>query len=180
MQFPLLPEAGSVYVAPNAYVIGKVRLGAGVNLWFGVTVRGDIEWIDIGADTNLQEGVILHTEITHPLTIGSGCTVGHGAILHGCSLQEGCLIGMHATVLNGASLGRFCLVGAHSLVLEGSNFPDYSLIVGSPARVARILTDQEIEKLRKSAVVYRKRAQNFYMQGLMEAFPNREGEIQFA
>ena len=151
---PELPPPGQYWIAPDAHVIGRVRLGAEVGIWFGAVLRGDHELIDIGARSNIQEGAMLHTDIGFPITVGPGCTIGHHAILHGCTLGENALIGMGATVLNGARIGANCLVGANALVTEGKSFPDGSLIVGSPARAVRELDPAAIEGLRLSAGHY--------------------------
>jgi carbonic anhydrase/acetyltransferase-like protein (isoleucine patch superfamily) len=151
---PDLPEADSYWIAPDAHVIGKVRLGVDVGIWFGAVLRGDNELIDIGEGTNIQEGALLHTDMGAPLTVGPGCTIGHKAILHGCTIGENSLIGMGATVLNYARIGANCLVGAGALVTEGKEFPDNSLIVGMPAKAIRVLDETAIEKLRWSAQNY--------------------------
>jgi carbonic anhydrase/acetyltransferase-like protein (isoleucine patch superfamily) len=131
-----------------------VRLGLDVGVWFGAVIRGDNELIDVGAATNIQEGAMLHTDRGAPVSIGVGCTVGHHAILHGCTLGGNTLIGMGATVLNHARIGANCLVGANALVTEGREFPDNSLIVGAPAKAIRILDAEAIERLRWSAQHY--------------------------
>lgn len=151
---PILPEADRFWVAPDAHVIGRVRLGPDVGIWFGAVLRGDNELIDIGAAANIQEGAMLHTDEGAPLTMGAGCTIGHHAILHGCTIGENSLIGMGATVLNHARIGRNCIVGANALVTEGKEFPDNSLIVGAPARVIRALDEAAVERLRWSARHY--------------------------
>ncbi len=151
---PTLPAADRFWVAPDAHVIGRVILGEDVGVWFGAVIRADNEPIRIGARTNIQEGAMLHTDMGAPMTIGSGCTVGHHAILHGCTLGDNTLIGMGATVLNHARIGANCLVGANALVTEGKEFPDNSLIVGSPAKAIRTLDDEAIERLRWSAQNY--------------------------
>jgi carbonic anhydrase/acetyltransferase-like protein (isoleucine patch superfamily) len=151
---PTLPGEGHYWIAPTATVIGKVTLGAGVGIWFGAVLRGDGEPIVIGADTNLQENVIVHTDPGFPVTVGAGCTIGHGAIIHGCTIGANVLIGMGATILNGAVIGENSLVGAGALVTEGKIFPAGSLIIGSPAKVARPLTDNEIVRNRQSATHY--------------------------
>ena len=134
---PQVPENGDFWVAPGAHVIGRVRLGAGVGIWFGAVLRGDNELIDIGAGTNVQEGVTIHTDMGYPATIGADCTIGMGA-----------------TILNGARIGRNCLVGANALVTEGKAFPDNSLIVGAPAKAIRTLDDKAAEALARSAEHY--------------------------
>jgi carbonic anhydrase/acetyltransferase-like protein (isoleucine patch superfamily) len=151
---PTVPGDGDFWIAPGAHVIGKIRLGAGVGIWFGAVLRGDNELIDIGGGTNIQEGVMIHTDMGFPATIGANCTIGHHAIIHGCSIGENTLLGMGATILNGARIGRNCLVGANALVTEGKEFPDNSLIVGAPAKVIRSLDDKAAEALRKSAEHY--------------------------
>lgn len=151
---PELPEAGRYWIAPDAHVIGRVRLAPDVGIWFGAVLRGDTELIEVGERSNIQEGAMLHTDSGFPLTIGSGVTVGHHAILHGCTVGAGSLIGMGATVLNGARIGARCLVGANALVTEGKEFPDGSLIVGAPAKAVRELDAAAIEGLRESAARY--------------------------
>jgi carbonic anhydrase/acetyltransferase-like protein (isoleucine patch superfamily) len=151
---PELPGEGRYYVAPDANVIGKVRLGEDASIWFGATLRGDNEWIDVGARSNIQDGSVLHTDMGVPLIIGADVTVGHGVILHGCEIGEGSLIGMGATLLNGAKIGKFCIVGANALVTENKHFPDYSLIVGSPAKLMRTLDEASAKKLLASAAHY--------------------------
>ena len=158
---PETPAEGEWWLAPDAHVIGRVRVGAEVGIWFGAVLRGDNEWIEIGARSNIQEGCVLHTDMGSPLKIGAGCTIGHRAILHGCIIGENSLIGMGATVLNGAKIGRNCLVGANALVTEGKEFPDNSLIVGSPARAVRTLDEAAIARLKVSAAHYVKNAQRF-------------------
>lgn len=151
---PDLPGPGEFWIAPDAHVIGRVRLGREVGIWFGATLRGDNELIDIGEGTNIQEGSLLHTDMGHPLSVGPGCTIGHRAILHGCTIGPGSLVGMGATILNGARIGAGCLVGAGALVTEGKVFPDRSLIVGAPAQVKRVLDDAATNDLARSASSY--------------------------
>ena len=156
------PEvAPSAYITDSATVIGKVKIEAHANIWFGVTIRGDNELIVIGENSNLQEACVLHTDPGYVLTVGSNVSVGHQAMLHGCTIGEGSLIGIQAVILNGAKIGRNCLVGAGALVTEGKEFPDNSLIIGSPAKAVRSLSDEEIARLRNIANNYVKRAQNF-------------------
>lgn len=142
------------WIAPDAHVIGKVVLGADVGIWFGAVLRGDNEPISVGAGSNIQEGAVIHTDPGMPVEIGAGCTIGHRAIIHGCTIGDNSLIGMGATVLNGARIGNNCLVGANALVTEGKEFPDNSLIVGAPARVVRTLDDAAIAGLKRSAASY--------------------------
>ncbi len=147
-------ESGSTWIAPNATVIGNVRLLAGASVWFGAVVRGDNELIAIGERSNVQDGAVLHTDPGFPLTIGADCTIGHQAMLHGCTIGEGSLIGIGAVVLNGARVGRNCLIGAKSLIPEGRDIPDGSLVMGLPGKVVRSLTPAEIDGLKRSAAHY--------------------------
>ncbi len=158
---PTLPEAGRFWIAPDAHVIGRVRLGRDVGIWFGTVIRGDNEPIEIGEGTNIQEGCMLHTDPGAPMRIGAGCTVGHHAILHGCTIRENSLVGMGATVLNGARIGANCLVGAGALVTEGKEFPDNSLIVGAPAKAIRTLDEDAVQRLRRTAQHYVENWQRF-------------------
>lgn len=159
---PHQPEIdATAYVADTAVVIGKVALGAHASVWFGATLRGDNEWITIGPGSNVQESCVMHTDPGCPLTIGERVTIGHQAMLHGCSVGDGSLIGIAAIVLNKARIGKNCLVGAGSLVTEGKHFPDNSLIIGSPAKVVRSLTEKEIANLQKAAESYVQRSQDF-------------------
>lgn len=151
---PTTPENGEYWVAPGAHVIGKVVIGEDVGVWFGAVLRGDNEPITLGKGTNIQEGTVIHTDIGSPVTIGEGCTIGHSAIIHGCTIGNNSLIGMGATVLNGAKIGNNCLVGANALVTEGKEFPDNSLIVGSPAKAIRVLDDAAVAGLKLSAESY--------------------------
>ena len=151
---PSLPEDGDVWVAPDANVIGKVILGSGVSIWFGATLRGDNEPITIGDGTNVQENAVFHTDPGKPLTIGRNCTIGHKAMLHGCTIGDGSLIGINAVILNKAVIGKECIIGANALIPEGKVIPERSLVVGSPGRVIRTLTDNEIEHLKWNAQHY--------------------------
>lgn len=149
------PDIGAdVYVAPGAQVIGRVVLGERASIWFGAVLRGDNDPIRIGAESNVQDGAMIHADPGVPTTIGDGVTIGHHAIVHGATVGDRSLIGMGATLLNRAVIGADCIVGANALVTEGKAFPDGSLIVGSPARLARPLTDAEIAGLRLSAATY--------------------------
>ena len=158
---PDLPADGDFWVAPGAHVMGRVSLGSGVSVWFGAVIRGDNEPIMVGAGSNIQENAVLHTDWGYPLTIGENCTVGHRAMLHGCSIGDGSLIGMGATVLNGARIGRGCLIGACALVTEGKEIPDGSLVMGAPARVVRMLDPEAQAGLLASAVHYRENMRRF-------------------
>jgi carbonic anhydrase/acetyltransferase-like protein (isoleucine patch superfamily) len=153
--------AADAWIAGSASVIGNVSLGAGVSVWFGAVVRGDGEDITIGDLTNIQDLSVLHTDTGFPLTIGPGCTIGHRAILHGCTIGENSLIGMGAILLNGARIGRDCLIGAGALVTEGKVIPDGSLVLGAPGRVVRSLTPDEIAANRRSAGHYAANAARF-------------------
>ncbi|WP_374483397.1 gamma carbonic anhydrase family protein [Zoogloea sp.] len=153
---PQLEEG--VWIAENATVIGDVRLGANVNVWFGAILRGDNDPITVGENTNIQDGAVLHTDDGVPLDIAHDVTVGHKAMLHGCKVGEGTLIGINAVVLNRAVIGKHCLIGANSLIPEGKVIPDRSLVCGSPGRIIRELTDHEISRLKASADGYVKNA----------------------
>lgn len=146
------------FVAPGAVLIGAATLAHEASIWFGVVVRADSERIIIGAGTNIQDNCVLHADPGFPLQIGENVTVGHKAMLHGCSIGDGSLIGINAVVLNGAVIGRNCLIGANALVTEGMNVPDGSMVLGSPARVRRALSDAECAGLRESAQRYRAKA----------------------
>ncbi len=151
----------TAWIAPDANLIGRVVAGAGVSVWFGSTLRGDNEEIRVGAGSNVQENCVLHTDMGYPLVIGANCTIGHKAMLHGCTIGEGSLIGMGATILNGARIGRGCLIGAGALVTEGKEIPDGSLVMGAPGRVIRPLDDAAQARLLQSAASYRANALRF-------------------
>ncbi len=158
---PITPEDRDYWIAPGAHVIGRVVLEGGTSVWFGAALRGDNEVIHIGAGTNVQENCVMHTDMGFPLTIGAGCTIGHKAMLHGCTIGDNTLIGMGATVLNGAVIGRNCLIGAGALITEGKQIPDGSLVVGAPGKVVRQLDAAAIEGLRKSALGYQDKMRRF-------------------
>jgi carbonic anhydrase/acetyltransferase-like protein (isoleucine patch superfamily) len=162
---PQFERRESNWVAPDAALIGKVFLGENAGIWFGAVLRGDNELIHVGRNTNVQEHTVMHTDMGYPLHIGEGCTIGHRAMLHGCTIGDNSLIGIGAIVLNGARIGKNSLVGAGALVTERKEFPDNSLIVGSPARVIRTLDDAAIEQLRLSATHYVENAKRF-MRGM--------------
>lgn len=164
---PTLPEDGECYVAPGARVIGQVTLGEAVGIWFNAVLRGDNEPIVVGRGSNVQDGCVCHTDPGFPLTIGADVTVGHNAILHGCTIGDGTLIGMGAVVLNGARIGRGCLIGANALITEGKEIPDGSMAVGQPARVLREVDERIAAELARAAEVYRRR-QRQYRAGLVE------------
>jgi carbonic anhydrase/acetyltransferase-like protein (isoleucine patch superfamily) len=153
--------AATAWVADSAEVMGDVVLGEDSSVWFGVVVRGDNHRITIGRGSNVQDLSVLHTDHGVPLTIGDNVTIGHQVMLHGCTVGDGSLIGIGAVVLNGARIGKNCLVGAGALVTEGKEFPDGSLVIGSPAKVARALTPAQIEGLQRSAQGYVANARRF-------------------
>lgn len=153
--------ASDAWVAPGCFLIGKVALGARASVWFGSVLRGDNELVSIGAGSNVQENSVLHTDIGSPLTIGQDCTIGHKAMLHGCTIGDNSLIGMGAIVLNGAVIGRNCLIGAGALITEGKVIPDGSLVMGAPGRVVRALDAAAIAGLAASARQYQANAARF-------------------
>jgi carbonic anhydrase/acetyltransferase-like protein (isoleucine patch superfamily) len=153
--------AASAWVADSAQIMGNVELAEDASIWFGAVVRGDTEVIRIGDRSNIQDGSVLHADIGKPLTIGNDVTVGHKVMLHGCTIGDGSLIGIGAVVLNGAKIGKGCIVGAGSLVTEGKEFPDGSMIIGSPAKVVRELTAEQQQGLVMSAVHYVENARRF-------------------
>jgi carbonic anhydrase/acetyltransferase-like protein (isoleucine patch superfamily) len=144
----------TAFIAPNATVIGQVRLGDGVSVWPGAVIRGDEDFITIEDGSNVQDGAVIHVDRGHPLSIGENVTVGHAAVLHGCAIGEGSLIGIHATVLNGVVVGKHSIVGAGSVIPEGKRFPDRSLILGVPGKVVRELTDEEVTQITNNADDY--------------------------
>jgi carbonic anhydrase/acetyltransferase-like protein (isoleucine patch superfamily) len=153
-QRPELPEQGRYWIAPGAAVIGKVRLKNDCSVWFGAVLRGDNEWIELGDRSQIQDNATLHTDMGFPITIGPECVIGHNVVLHGCTIGERVLIGMGAIVLNGARIGAGSLVGAGALVTEGKEFPERSLIVGTPARAIRTLDDAAIAAIAAGADIY--------------------------
>lgn len=148
------PEDGQYWIAPNAFVIGNVTMKSNSSIWFGAVLRGDNEPIVIGEDSNVQDGAILHTDPGSPLTLGRGVTVGHMAMLHGCTVGDGSLVGIGAVVLNGARIGRNCLIGARALITEGKEIPDGSLVMGTPGKVVRQLDPEQIEVMQLGAQHY--------------------------
>jgi carbonic anhydrase/acetyltransferase-like protein (isoleucine patch superfamily) len=157
-----VPELGeNVWVADSAQVIGKVLLAARVSVWFNAILRGDNEPITVGENSNIQDGAVLHTDEGIPLTIGRNVSVGHMAMLHGCTVGDGSLIGMNAVVLNGAVIGKHCLIGAKALIPEGKVIPDRSLVVGTPGRIIRELTDEEVARIEAGAAHYVENAARF-------------------
>ena len=153
--------SSSAWVAPNATVIGDVHLAAGASVWWNATLRGDNDPIHIGENSNIQDGSVLHTDEGVPMHIGRGVTVGHLVMLHGCTVGDNCLIGIGSVILNRAEIGANSIVGANSLVPEGKVYPERSLILGSPAKVVRQLTDEEVARLQHSAAHYVKNAQRY-------------------
>ena len=153
--------ADDVFVAPDANVIGRVRIGTKASVWFGCTIRGDNEQIEIGSGSNVQENSVFHTDLGFPLTIGENVTIGHKVMLHGCTIGDNSLIGMGATILNGAKIGKNCLIGAGALVTEGKNIPDGSMVLGAPGKVVRELDEATIKGLHASAVHYQQNAARF-------------------
>lgn len=148
------PPNGDYWVAPDASVIGKVTLGAGVSVWFNAVIRGDNEPISIGSNSNIQEGSVLHVDPGFPLNIAKDCTIGHMAMLHGCTIEEGALIGIGAIVLNGAVIGEGSLIGAGALVPEGKKIPPRSLVMGTPGKVIRQVRDDEWQRMRDGVANY--------------------------
>jgi carbonic anhydrase/acetyltransferase-like protein (isoleucine patch superfamily) len=153
--------ADDAWIADSAAVVGKVRLEAGANVWFGAVLRGDNELILIGEHSNVQDGAVMHTDMGYPLTLGKGVTVGHNAMLHGCTVGDYSLVGIGAVVLNGAKIGKHCIIGANTLIGEGKDIPDGSLVVGSPGKVVRELNEQQKKMLEASAAHYVHNAQRY-------------------
>jgi len=171
----LLPElAPSVWIAPGACVIGRVRMGAGCNIWFNAVLRADNDLIELGEEVNIQDGAVLHTDPGYPLHIADRVSVGHQAMLHGCSIGTGSLIGIQAIVLNGAKIGRHCLIGAGALITEGKEIPDGSLVVGSPGKVVRTLSESDRNNILGIARNYKERA-GHYRAGLRRIEPGQDG-----
>jgi len=164
-QGPDLPQDGSYFIADTAVVIGKVRLLKSASVWFGAVLRGDNEWIEVGEGSNIQDNSTCHTDPGFPLVIGKNVTVGHNVILHGCTLEDDSLVGMGAIVMNGAKIGRGAVVGAGSVITEGKQFPEYSLVIGSPARVIRTLTPEQASAMGRAAKSYQVRGPQ-YRSGL--------------
>ncbi|MGE8362583.1 gamma carbonic anhydrase family protein [Pseudomonas sp.] len=149
------------WTAPTATLVGKVKLEPGASVWFGAVLRGDNELIHIGENSNVQDGTVMHTDMGYPLNIGKGVTIGHNAMLHGCTVGDYSLIGINAVVLNGAKIGKYCIIGANALIAEGKEIPDGSLVVGSPGKVVRELTEPQKKMLEASAAHYVHNAQRY-------------------
>lgn len=152
---------GEYFVADSAAVIGKVRLANNTGIWFGAVLRGDNELIDIGENSNVQDNSVLHTDMGVPLSVGKNVTIGHLVMLHGCTIGDNTLIGIKSVILNRAVIGRNCIIGANSLITEGKHIPDNSLVMGSPGKVVRQLTDEEIVRIKLNADVYVKNLQRY-------------------
>lgn len=155
------------FIAPNATVIGSVELHDRASIWFNAVVRGDNDPIVIGAESNVQDAAVLHTDVGVPLTLGRGVTVGHKAMLHGCTVGDFALIGINAVVLNRATIGRYCIIGANTLIPEGKEIPEGSLVMGTPGKVVRMLTPEQRSGLENSAAIYVANARR-YLAGLSE------------
>jgi len=151
---PNLPEGGEYWIAPTASVIGNVILKRNASIWFGAVLRGDNEPIEIGENSNVQDNSVLHTDIGQPLIIGRNVTIGHMVMLHGCVIGDGSLVGIGSIVLNGAKIGRNCIIGANSLITEGKEIPDNSMVMGSPGKVVRTLSDEQAAGLAVGALHY--------------------------
>lgn len=149
------------WIASNATLVGKVRLEAGASVWFGAVLRGDNELIHIGEHSNVQDGTVMHTDMGFPLTLGKGVTIGHNAMLHGCTVGDYSLIGINAVILNGAKIGKHCIIGANALIAEGKEIPDGSLVMGSPGKVVRELSEAQKKMLEGSAAHYVHNAQRY-------------------
>lgn len=164
-QQPELPQDGSCYIAETAVVIGKVRLHKATSVWFGAVLRGDNDWIEIGEGSNIQDNSTCHVDPGFPLNVGKNCTVGHQVILHGCTIEDEVLVGMGSILMNGARIGRCSVVGAGSVITEGKQFPEYSLIIGAPARIVKTLTPEQVSALGRGAAAYQRKGTH-YKSGL--------------
>jgi len=153
--------ADGVWIAPNATVIGDVRLGENVSIWWNAVLRGDTDTLTLGANSNIQDGSVLHADKGIPLTLGRDITVGHMAMVHGCTIGDGSLIGIKSVILNRAVIGKHCLIGANTLIPEGKVIPDRSLVMGSPGKVVRELSDEEVARIAHSAAHYVNNAQHY-------------------
>lgn len=151
---PILPPEGEYWIAPNAQVMGNVKLERHASVWFNAVLRGDNELITVGENANVQDGSVLHTDMGSPLTIGANVTIGHMVMLHGCTIGEGSLVGIGSIILNNTRIGKNCLIGANTLIAEGKDIPDNSMVLGAPGRVVRTLTDEQAAALRLSSDHY--------------------------
>nr|WP_136252294.1 gamma carbonic anhydrase family protein [Ningiella ruwaisensis] len=151
----------SAYVAPSAQVMGKVKLKANSSVWFNAVIRGDCDLIEIGEGSNIQDLSMLHTDFGFPLKVGKGVTVGHKVMLHGCTIGDYSLIGINSVILNGATIGKYCVIGANTLITENMNVPDYSLVLGSPGKIIKQLSEQQQKQLEASAKHYQENAKRF-------------------
>ena len=149
-----LPQSGRCWIAPTAILIGNIALEEDANIWYGAVLRGDNELIRVGKGSNIQDGSVLHTDMGYPLTIGPGCTIGHMAMLHGCTIGEGSLIGIGAVILNGAKIGRNCLIGAKALIAENKEIPDNSLVMGMPGKIKGEVRPEQAERMRWGTARY--------------------------
>ncbi len=165
---------GDYFVAESAAVIGSVVLNHNVSVWFGAVVRGDYDTVTIGANSNIQDCAVVHMDDTYPVTIGEGVTVGHHAVVHGCTVGDNSLIGIHAVVMNGARIGENCLIGSNALVTEGKTIPDGSLVLGSPGRVVRDLTEEEVEEINYFSNLYVNNFKAYKKQMQKQEEANRE------
>lgn len=154
-------EGSGHFIAENATIIGSVRIGSASSVWFNCVLRGDNDWIEIGERSNIQDGAVLHTDPGLKLVVGNDVTIGHKAMLHGCTIGDESLVGIGSTVMNGAHIGAHCIVGAHALVTENKAFPEGSLILGAPARVVRALSEEELTVVRYSADAYVNNSERF-------------------
>ena len=161
MNLDQINQSENVFIAPTATVIGNVKLHDNVSIWFGAIIRGDSDSISIGSQTNIQDKAVIHCDPGNPAIIGKSCIIGHGAIVHGAQLSDHVLIGMNATILNDAKIGVFSIIGANSLVTSGMEIPPNSLVLGSPAKVIRKITNIEEEKIKKNALVYVEKAKEY-------------------
>jgi len=164
---PETPASGNFFIAPGAQVIGDVRMAEDSSVWFNAVLRADNEPIKLGKGSNIQDGCVCHVDPGFPLTIGANVTVGHMALLHGCTIGDGTLVGMGAVILNGAKIGKECLIGANALITEGKEIPDRSLVMGQPGKVVRTLEDDAVSGLHRAAANYRAR-QTAYRAGLQQ------------
>jgi carbonic anhydrase/acetyltransferase-like protein (isoleucine patch superfamily) len=154
-------KAENVFIANTATVIGNVKLGAHASVWYGAVIRGDEDEITVGENTNIQDNAVVHVDHGVPVHIGNNCVVGHSAIIHGCTISDDCLIGMRATIMNNAKIGKGCIIGAHALVTEDTEIPDYSLVIGMPAKVKKQLDPDTVAKMLKGVGVYKEEAMKY-------------------